>query len=412
MKTWHGVVSLPVLNAGHLGPRAMTLAGDGEGEPTPSQKIAGALRWLPSYGLQRLTRSRRRREPGHLIIALADHFEPSILPERPMEYAHSSEQERRLDRWCREYPSVVRAWRDADGWPLRHTYFYPAEQYEKGQIDRLADHCQQGWGELEVHLHHGTGAPDSADNTRAALLEFVDRLVAHGALARWDGVGIPRYAFVHGNWALANSAGGRSCGVDSEMQVLADTGCYADLTLPSAPNRAQVAKINALYECRLPLDRRAPHRHGRNLRVGRAPRVYPLIVEGPLGLNFSRRLRRWPLPAIENGALTAAYPPTMERLALWRQAGIVVAGRPNWLFIKLHCHGMDPRDEPAMLGASLQVFLEALTERARGVAGDRLHFVTAREMVNIALAACDGRDGNPGEYRDYHLQLITPVRQP
>ena len=42
----------------------------------------------------------------------------------------------------------------------------------------------------------------------------------HGCLSRWDGKGEPRYAFVHGNWALANSAGGRFCGVDSEMQIL------------------------------------------------------------------------------------------------------------------------------------------------------------------------------------------------
>jgi hypothetical protein len=33
-----------------------------------------------------------------------------------------------------------------------------------------------------------------------------------------------------------------------------------------------------------------------------------------------------------------------------------------------------------------------------------LHFVTAREMTNILLAACDGRDGNPGSYRDYRLK--------
>ena len=32
------------------------------------------------------------------------------------------------------------------------------------------------------------------------------------------------------------------------MQILADTGCYADLTLPSAPSRAQVAKINSLVD--------------------------------------------------------------------------------------------------------------------------------------------------------------------
>jgi hypothetical protein len=34
-----------------------------------------------------------------------------------------------------------------------------------------------------------------------------------------------------------------------------------------------------------------------------------------------------------------------------------------------------------------------------------VHFVTAREMVNIALAACDGNSGNPGQYRDYRFRL-------
>ena len=42
-----------------------------------------------------------------------------------------------------------------------------------------------------------------------------------------------------------------------------------------------------------------------------------------------------------------------------------------------------------------------------------LHFVSAREMVNIMLAACDGREGNPGEYRDYRfkrLRATSPER--
>jgi hypothetical protein len=34
-----------------------------------------------------------------------------------------------------------------------------------------------------------------------------------------------------------------------------------------------------------------------------------------------------------------------------------------------------------------------------------IHFATAREMVNIIWAACDGREGNPGEYRNYRLKL-------
>jgi hypothetical protein len=37
-----------------------------------------------------------------------------------------------------------------------------------------------------------------------------------------------------------------------------------------------------------------------------------------------------------------------------------------------------------------------------------LHFVSAREMVNVILAACDGGGGNPEEYRDYRLKRIRP----
>jgi hypothetical protein len=33
----------------------------------------------------------------------------------------------------------------------------------------------------------------------------------------------------------------------------------------------------------------------------------------------------------------------------------------------------------------------------------RLHYVTAREMYNIAIAAMDGKEGDPGAYRDYLL---------
>lgn len=369
-----------------------------------------SLHWLPAYGWQRLVRRTPRKRPVHLIIALADHFEPSIVPEGPGMYAALGEQERRLERWCRVYPTVVEAYRDADGRPFRHTYFYPAEQYEKALIERLAEHCQAGWGEIEIHLHHGIGVPDTGENTRRVLLEFRDALARHGCLSRWMGKGPPRYAFVHGNWALANSGGGRFCGVDEEMQVLAETGCYADLTLPSAPNSAQISKINALYECALPLHWRAPHRRGRDLRRGQPPKIFPLIIQGPLGLNFARRIRGWPVPCIENGALTTRYPATMHRLALWRQAAIRVRRRPDWQFIKLHCHGMDPRDEAAMLGVPMQQFLRELTDGARASGTYRVHFVTARELVNIILAACDGRVGNPGDYRDYRLQPITPAK--
>jgi hypothetical protein len=198
--------------------------------------------------------------------------------------------------------------------------------------------------------------------------------------------------------------------VDEEMQVLAETGCYADLTLPSAPSPAQVTKINSLYECVLPLDERAPHRRGRNLRVGQAPSVFPLMIQGPLCLDFAERASVLSAPRIECSALTTANPPTLERLKLWRQTAITVEGQPDWVFIKLYCHGMNPTDKEAMLGNQIQQFLQELVEDARASGEYVLHFVTAREMTNIILAACDGLNNNPGEYRDYRLQLIKPSR--
>jgi hypothetical protein len=364
-------------------------------------------RWLPSYAWQRLTRPIPRGKV-HLIFALADHFEPAIVPGDGRARAPISEQDHRVERWCSEYPQAVDAWRDQEGRPLVHTYFYPAEQYDRGLVDRLAVHCHRGWGEVEIHLHHGMDAPDTEQHTRQLLVNFRDALVFHhGSLSFLDGSGPARYAFVHGNFALANSAGGYACGVDGEMQILAETGCYADFTLPAAAfHAAQIGKVNSLYECSLPLDRRAPHRIGCPLRVGRSPQVFPLMVQGPLMLDFDRRARNG-IARFENAALTAANPPSLRRLQLWKKAAIAVQGKPDWLFIKLHCHGMDPTQREEVLGGAMQRFLSELTDGAEE-RQETIHFVTAREMVNIIWAACDGREGTPGDYRDYRLK---PARE-
>jgi hypothetical protein len=340
----------------------------------------------------------------HLIFAMADHFEPAIDPTDGQKRVSRAEQEQRLDWWTHEYPEAVDRWRDAEGFPFVHSYFFPAEQYDEGLLETLAGHCHAGWGETEIHLHHGIPDPDEPENTRRLLIEFRDRLAyRHGCLALEEGSDLPHYCFVHGNFALANSAAGRYCGVDSEMKILAETGCYADLTLPTAPRHpAQTAKMNALYECALPLERRAPQRRGVDLRSGHLPRSLPLIIQGPLLIPVARSfaMRR---PVIENGAITARNPMTLERLAYWKQARIHVHGRPDWLFIKLHCHGMDPTQKDVVIGSAFRRFLEDLVGGAKS-RRETLHFVTAREMANIALAACDGKEGNPGDYRDYRFK--------
>jgi hypothetical protein len=343
----------------------------------------------------------------HLILALADHFEPAIDPEDGQKRVPRPEQERRVESWVREYPKIADAWRDHDGRPLVHSYFYPAEQYDQGLLEMLAEHCHAGWGEIEIQLHHGIPHADTAENTRRMLTEFRDRLAfRHRCLALEEGSTRPGYAFVHGNFALANSAAGRFCGVDSEMQILADTGCYADFTMPSAVlHPAQIAKINSVYECALPLDQPAPHRKGLDLAAGRPPRNLPLIVQGPLVTDLRRTLRSGH-PVLENGAFTGTNPPTLHRLSLWKQAQVRVLGRPDWLFIKLFCHGMDPTQQDAVIGDSFRAFLAALVEGA-AARNETLHFVAAREMSNILLAACDDREGDPGDYRDYRFKRLA-----
>ncbi len=371
------------------------------------KKISYARKVLP--GAIGRTLHAAPRGPVHLVIAMADHFEPAIAPEGGEKRVARSEQERRLEWWSREYPKAAERWRDHDGRPFVHTYFYPAEQYDEGLLQMLADHCHAGWGEVEIHLHHGMTQPDTAENTRHVLTEFRDRLAfRHRCLAMKEGSDQPRYAFVHGNFALANSAGGRFCGVDSEMKVLAETGCYADFTLPTGLHHpAQTAKMNSLYECALPLEQSAPHRKGRDLAAGRAPQTFPVIVQGPVLADFRGALRS-PGLLIETSAITRRNPMSLHRLALWKRARITVEGRPDWLFIKVHCHSMDPTQKDAVIGDSFRKFLGELVSGA-AERKEILHFVTAREMTNIILAACDGRDGNPGEYRDYRFKPVSSL---
>jgi hypothetical protein len=100
----------------------------------------------------------------------------------------------------------------------------------------------------------------------------------------------------------------------------------------------------------------------------------------------------------------------MHRFSLWKQAQVRVLGQPGWLFIKVHCHSMDPTQKDAVIGDSFRAFLAALVGGARE-RKETLHFVSAREMTNVLLAACDGRDGNPGDYRDYRYKRFTDVPQ-
>src|SRR5687767_15439957 len=182
------------------------------------QKLTWSLPWLMRYPLWRTNEFARRvfdtSGKMHVIFLVANHFEPGT----------GQQAIPRVEQWMRMAEETGNALRDCEGIPFRHTNFYPAEQYEKPLLQMLAHLQSRELGEVEIHLHHGIDGPDTSANTRTVLAEFRDRLVEeHKCLSRDTVGGKAMYGFVHGNWALANSAGGRWCGVDNEMQILAET---------------------------------------------------------------------------------------------------------------------------------------------------------------------------------------------
>lgn len=370
-------------------------------------KLKWNMPWLARYPFVRAKTALQRESSGpkHLIFTIADHFEPSWSANGGL--LSIDEQRRKLDDYYKLARRTGEALRDTDGTKFRHTNFYPAEQYDRNILETMAAMQAEGLGEVEIHLHHGVDAPDTAENTRRSLTEFRDLLAdEHKCLSRVDADGEPKYAFVHGNLALANSADGRFCGVDEEMQILSETGCYADLTMPSAPDITQVPMINRIYECGGDFREKIPHRKGRSVRTDGSSPQLPLIMTGPLVFNWTRRIRGIPVPRLDDGALVESQPMDIARLKRWISADITVKGRPEWVFIKLYCHGFFAFDQSASIGERAVRFFTEAIEYGEKEGGYKVHFASAREAFNMVSAAIEGREGSPGDFRDFRLRSI------
>ena len=322
--------------------------------------------------------------PRHVFLCLADHYEPLRGG------ASLRVQRERVARWSREYPRSIDGLTDSRGRSPQHTFFYPAEDYVAEHLDVLAELCHRGHGDVEVHLHHDA---DCSTRLRETLCSFKEALFfQHGLLSR-SASGEIVYGFIHGNWALDNSRpDGRWCGVNDELTVLRETGCYADFTMPSAPNPCQTRMINSIYYARD--DRARPNSHDRGIlaRVGSVPRDEGLLmIQGPLALGW-KRLGWGCSPALENGELHGGRPPTMGRFKLWLRAGVSVAGRRDWIFIKLHTHGAHERNASMLLGEPMRQFHEALSRLGRQDPALRYYYVTAREMAALVHQAEQGAE--------------------
>ena len=133
-----------------------------------------------------------------------------------------------------------------------------------------------------------------------------------------------------------------------------------------------------------------------------------MIVQGPLGLNW--RWRKFGImPRIENADVRRSSPPRPDRTDLWVRTGIHVVGRPEWVFVKVHTHGLQEGDIDVLLGAPTDALFRDLEDRYNDGQRYVLHYVTARETYNIIKAAEAGHAGNPNDYRNFVVPAPTFV---
>ncbi|SPE40398.1 conserved hypothetical protein [Candidatus Sulfopaludibacter sp. SbA3] len=327
--------------------------------------------WLPGYLRSRWRDRRpapRLRGPSRIWLTIADHFEP---------YWHKPDEQTAWNRvalWASRWPEISRRNRDSQGNPAQYTFFYPQEEYQPRMLDAIGETCHAGCGEVEVHIHHdGEGRQNFLDRMNG----FVEALHArHGLLHRENGKAV--FGFIHGNWALDNSRpDGRCCGLNDEITLLRELGCYADFTMPSGPEPTQSRIVNTIYWANdnpqepKSYDTGVPFQRASNYRGDL------LMIPGPLGIRWRERLK----PRMETGELAQQDMANAQRVRRWMELAPRIG---DDVFIKLHTHGAQERNADALLNGGLDSMFQTIrAECDRG--GHTVHYVTAHGMYRAVM---------------------------
>jgi hypothetical protein len=341
--------------------------------------------WLPDYARWLTTPAETCSGTKHLLVLYCDHFEPGKDFDRTR-------------RWAKAWMNLADRHVRATGRPPLHSWFYPCEKPFDENMEVLRDLVARGYGEVELHLHHGHDTAASLDRKLSDGIAYFRRF---GFLETTDGA--TRFAFIHGNYGLANARGPAFCGVDGEIALLREKGCFALYDYPALWHESQPRWVNRIYEmtdCDCPNSCDGLH----PLTAGHPGKALTMI-EGPLVIvPIANPLRLF--VEVEDGNIHAAGPATEERVDRWVRADIHVPGRPEWVFIKLYGHSAtSEEDMENTVGPSFDRALSYLEARYDDGVRYKLHYVTAREAYNLVRAAADGLRGDPDDFRDY---LVKP----
>lgn len=336
--------------------------------------------WLLPYLKSRLRHRNKESSSKRVWLAITDHYEPLGMG------ASFELAKRRVAQWRERWSRISDdAPRDASGQRPQYSFFYPQEEYQREIVEDIAEIVRYGVADVEVHLHHDREQPELF---RQKITEYCRKLTDdHGLLRQRNGRTV--FGFIHGNWALDNSRpDGKWCGLNGEIRLLRDLGCYADFTMPSIPSPTQGHVVNQIYWCKSAPDSR-PKSFDRGIEAaaGDGSKGDLLMITGPVGIRFKGRL----LPRVETGEIAGYDPPTPDRVQQWFEIAPRVG---DDLFIKLYTHGApEANSEPLLKNDLSKLFRWVAEEAARR--GIELHWATAWQMYQALENLIHGREPVP-----------------
>lgn len=328
--------------------------------------------WLPGYVRQRASFVLDRVRPERVWFAITDHWEPL------WNGANASEAMSRVRKWANRWPEAAeRIGPDSGGRLPTYTFFYPEDEYHPALLDGVVPLVESGIADVEVHIHHdGEGRAKFIDKMNIYLEALSTR---HGLLRR-DERGRVRFGFIHGNWALDNSRpDGRWCGLNDEITILAELGCYSDFTMPSAPSPTQGRMVNQIYWASDDPHRPKSFDTGRPLTAGGGVEGDLLMIPGPLAIRWADRL----IPRLETGELASYDPPTPYRVKRWFDVAPRVGGD---VFIKAFSHGTQERNSSMLFEQGGLERAYALVRQEALRRGMQFYFVSAWNMYGAVEA--------------------------
>jgi hypothetical protein len=343
------------------------------------QLIRNSQIWGPAYIKQRIRQVITQRDIPpikRIWVCLADHYEPM------WKRADLRTGQSRVALWRSEWPEIARRCKpDSAGNSPCYTFFFPEEEYHPTLVEPLAEMVRDGIADVEVHLHHdGEGRENFIDRINGFCKNLRDE---HGLLRELNGK--PAFGFIHGNWALDNSRpDGRWCGLNDEILILRELGCYADFTMPSGDSPTQARMINTIYWSSDDPDRPKSYDGGVPVTVGGEIKGDLLMIPGPIGIRWRNRL----LPRLETGELSRGNVATPYRVKRWVDLAPRIGGDT---FIKLFAHGAQERNSSVLLGGELESTFDLLVAEANRRRCE-VYFLSAWQMYLAVGAIRQRRD--------------------